>query len=160
MNLRTKLSENCALWEVVKSQTAIRHNLDNTPGQKQFENLKRVAQNCFQPIRDFIGGPLFISSGFRAPKVNKKVGGSDTSSHMRGEALDLDCDYFMTNGVTNREIFEFAIKELEFDQLIWEFGDDDQPAWVHISFADNNRGQILKISTSGTTLLGYKNFDQ
>lgn len=157
MDLKMKLSDNLTLKEALRSTVATRHNLDNTPGENELENLKAVAVNCFQPIRDFIGGPLFVSSGYRAPKVNKLAKGSDTSSHMRGEALDLDCDVFESNGITNKDVFEFAVKELQFDQLIWEYGDDNEPAWVHISYSrTHNRGQILRIDVLGTVLLGNK----
>lgn len=137
------LSSNLSLAEVMKSQTAIRHGIDNTPNEEQLENLKRVAEKIFQPIREHFATPIYVSSGFRCVDLNTRIGGSATSSHCNGEALDLDMDGRGT--VTNRQIFDFVRANLQFDQLIYEFGDDQNPGWVHISIKkDNNRNQVLK----------------
>lgn len=139
------LSNNLSLVEVTKSQTAVRHSIDNTPNAEQMENLKRVAAKIFQPIREHFNTPIYISSGFRCEDLNTRIGGSRTSSHCKGEALDIDMDG--RNSVSNREIFDYVRANLEFDQLIYEFGNDQNPGWVHISYKETgNRNQVLKAS--------------
>ena len=139
-----KLSENLTLAECIKSTTARRLNIDNTPDEWVTENLKQVAINIFQPLRDAFKCPIYVSSGYRGPELNKAIGGSKRSQHMEGRALDLDADVF--GRCTNGEIFRYILNNLTFDTLIWEFGDDDNPDWVHVSFVydGNNRGRVLK----------------
>ncbi len=146
-----KLSNNLSLAEVTKSQTAIRHGIDNNPSAEELENLKRVAERVFQPVREHFATPIYVSSGFRCVELNTRIGGSATSSHCNGEALDLDMDGRGT--ITNKQIFDYVRQTLEFDQLIYEFGDDTNPAWVHVSIRkDNNRNQVLKaIRVNGRT---------
>ena len=135
------LSPNLTLAEVCKSQTAVRLGINNKPDEENvIENLRAVAREVFQPCRDHIGGPLYVSSGYRSRALNDAVGGSKTSQHISGMALDLDADVF--GGATNAEVFRFIKENCTFDQLIWEFGDDDNPDWVHVSFhrwGDNRR---------------------
>ncbi len=137
------LSKNLTLQEAITSQTATRLGIDNTPNERQIENLKLVATHCFQPIRDHFGKPIRVSSGFRSKALNKAIRGSATSDHPKGLALDLQG----TNGIANKEIFDWAKENLDFDQLIWEYGTKKEPAWVHISYRRNskNRRQILYI---------------
>lgn len=150
-----KLSRNLNLSEVTKSQTAVRLGIDNSPNQEELENLKMIAVELFQPCRDHIGGPLYVSSGFRSPKLNAAIGGSKTSSHMKAEALDLDCHYFGVG--SNAELFNFIRENLEFDQLIWEFGNDHEPAWVHVSKTKGkNRGEVLKAYKGANRRTKYK----
>jgi len=104
-----KLSKNLSLKEVIKSSTAIKHGIKNLPNKEQILNLIKTAKNIFQPIRDNFNEPIYISSGFRSKKLNKKVKGSRTSQHRKGQALDLDQDYKNTD-VTNSDIF-YYIKE-------------------------------------------------
>ena len=139
-----KLSENLSVNEVIKSNTAIRRGIDNHPTQEHLESLEDIAENIFQPIREHFRVPIGISSGYRSEALNKAIGGSKTSQHSKGEALDLDADIF--GKITNKEIFEFIKENLVFDQLIWEFGNDNEPNWVHVSFTTRrpNRMQILK----------------
>lgn len=147
-----KLSKNLSLSEVSKSNTATRLGIDNTPSGEHLENIKFLAENIFQPIRDHFGKPIFVSSGYRSEKLNKAIGGASSSQHCKGEALDLDND--ATNDPTNKEIFDYIKDNLEFDQLIWEFGTDKNPNWVHVSVKANgqNRKQILKaVKVSGRT---------
>lgn len=152
-----KLSKNLTLSEVTKSQTAIRRGIDNQPTKEALENLERVARDIFQPCRDLIDGPLYVSSGYRSPELNAAIGGSTTSSHMIGEALDLDCDFFGIG--TNSELFYHIRKNLEFDQLIWEFGDSCEPAWVHVSKRkENNRGEVLRAFRNSSGKVSYKYF--
>ena len=127
-----KLSKNLSLAEVIKSTTAKRLGIDNTPDEWVTENLKKVAEHVFQPVRDHFGRPIFVSSGYRSPDLNVAIGGSKRSQHIQGAALDLDADVF--GGCTNADIFNYIKENLTFDQLIWEFGSDENPDWVHVSF--------------------------
>ena len=139
-----KLSKNLTLKEVTKSDTANRLGIDNTPEDFDIKNLRAIAEEVFQPLRDHFGIPLFVSSGFRSKKLNKAIGGSKYSQHMVGEALDIDADVY--GRVTNRELFMFIKENLIFDQLIWEFGDDDTPDWVHVSYKEKgqNKKQVKR----------------
>jgi zinc D-Ala-D-Ala carboxypeptidase len=139
-----KLSRNLSLAEATKSITAKRLGIDNTPDEWVTENLRQIAVNVFQPIRDALGCPIHVSSGYRSADLNTAIGGSRRSQHVEGRALDLDADVF--RGCTNSEIFNYVRENLEFDQLIWEFGDEDNPDWVHVSFVYDgiNRKRCLK----------------
>jgi len=138
-----KLSENLDLSEITRSESAKRNGISNTPTPEHIENLKALAEKIFQPIREHFKKPIRISSGYRSKELNAKVGGSATSQHSKGQAIDLDND---GTDITNRQIFDFVKDNLPFDQLIYEFGDDDNPNWVHISYNRNGqqRGQVLK----------------
>lgn len=137
-----KLSENLSLSEVTKSNTAIKHGINNTPSDEHLDNLVDVAEKIFQPVRDHFGVPIAVTSGYRSPELNKRIGGSLTSQHSKGQALDIDADVF--GGVTNSEIFDFIRDNLEFDQLINEFPKGNEPSWVHVSYnREGNRGQVL-----------------
>lgn len=147
-----KLSENLTLAEAVKSQTATRLGLSNEPTIEHMENLKAVAKYVFQPIRDYFGKPIAITSGYRSKILNAAIGGSLRSQHSLGQALDLDADVF--GNPTNADIFYFVKDNLEYDQLIWEFGNNEQPDWVHVSYKKegNNRYQNLKaVRVNGKT---------
>ena len=147
-----KLSGNLTLREVIKSNTATFHNIDNTPTEEHLLNLKFIANNIFQPLRDSLG-TIFVSSAYRSEALNTKIKGSKTSQHCEGKALDLDND-FRNGCATNKEIFYYIKDNLEFDQLIWEFGSDEGPSWVHVSCEPNgmNRKQVLKaIKVKGIT---------
>lgn len=139
-----RLSKNLTLKECTKSLTASRLGLKNQPDTPQITNLKLVAEHVFQPLRDHFEVPIYVSSGYRSPKLNRALGGSPTSQHCQGRALDLDADVF--GGVTNAEIFHYIKDCLDFDQLIWEFGDDSNPAWVHVSYKSptENKGRVLR----------------
>jgi len=138
------LTKNLTLAEVTKSTTAKRLGIDNQPDEWTIENLRAVGECIFQPLRDSFGCPIYVSSGYRSPELNKAIGGSLRSQHIQGRALDLDADVF--RGCTNGEIFRFILNNLTFDQLIWEFGDEDNPDWVHVSYVRDglNRGRCLK----------------
>jgi zinc D-Ala-D-Ala carboxypeptidase len=138
-----KLSKNLSLVEFTRSQTAKRRGIDNTPDGEHLEAAKKLAENIFQPIREYFGKPIFISSGYRSEALNKAIGGSATSQHSKGEAIDIDMDGH--GKPTNTEVFYYIKENLDFDQLIWEFGDDENPDWVHVSYKKNgNRKQMLK----------------
>ena len=137
------VSKNISYKEATHSTTAKRLGIDNTPDSEQFSNMIYVAENVFQPIREHFNTLIYISSFFRSEALNKAIKGSINSTHKKGEAMDLDADVY--GGVTNAEIFNYIKDNLEFDQLIWEFGTDEEPAWVHVSLSKRtNRNQILK----------------
>ena len=137
-----KLSTNLSLAEVTKSATAIKHGIANEPTVQHLINLKAVANNIFQPCRDYFGKPLAVTSGYRSEALNDLIGGSKRSQHSKGEALDLDAEVF--GGLTNKELFLYIKDHLEFDQLIGEFPNDlGEFAWVHCSYAEVNRGEVL-----------------
>lgn len=136
------LSKNLSLAEVTKSATAIKKGISNEPTKEHLENLKAVAENIFQPLRDYFGVPIAVTSGYRSAELNAIIGGSSTSQHCKGEAIDLDADVY--GSLTNAEVFGYLREHADFDQLIWEFGDEHNPAWVHCSYKQNNRGQVLR----------------
>ena len=141
-----QLSEHLSLNEVTTSGTTKRLGIDNTPTPEHLANLKLVAEKIFEPIRKHFGKPIKVSSGYRSKALNAAVPGlSLTSQHCSGEALDLDQDG-MTTGITNKMVFEYVKNNLNFDQLIWEFGTDSNPDWVHVSWESTGkqRKQILK----------------
>ena len=147
-----KLSNYVSLAEVTRSDTAKRKGIDNSPTEEHLENLKTICVDVFDKVREHFGVPLYISSGYRSAALNKAIGGSATSDHNNGRALDLDQDGH-GNGVTNADVFNFIKDNLEFDQLIWEFGSSQNPDWVHVGYRKGaNRKQILKaIKDSGKT---------
>ncbi len=147
-----KISPNLNLAEITRSDTAKRHGIDNTPTPEHLENFKLLADKVFEPIREHFKTPIFISSGYRSKELNVFIKGSTSSQHCTGQAIDIDMDG--SNGeVTNRMVFDFIKNKLDFDQLIWEFGTDFNPDWVHVSYVKGkNRKQKLKaIRTSGKT---------
>lgn len=132
--------------ELTKSPTATKLHIDNTPNQEQLKNLELLVDNILDPLREKYAHPITVTSGFRCLKLNTSIGGSKTSQHMKGQAADI-------KGYDNKKLFEEA-KKLNFDQLIWEFGNDEQPAWIHISYnPTKNRHQILKaVKVGGKTI--------
>ena len=148
-----KISKNLSVREVTKSNTASRYGIANVPNNEQLENLKVIAREIFQPLREHFKVPIGVSSGYRSELLNTAIKGSLTSHHCKGMALDLDAD--MYGQITNKDIFLYVLENLEFTQLIWEFGNDDEPNWVHIGYDPNNlKREVLKIAT-GT---GYKKY--
>lgn len=149
-----QLSKHLSLNEVTTSGTAKRLGIDNSPTTEHLTNLKLVAEKIFEPIREHFGKPIKVSSGYRSKALNEATpGASKTSQHSTGEALDLDQDG-MTTGVTNKMVFEYIKNNLNFDQLIWEFGTDTNPDWVHVSYESTGkqRKQILKaVRVNGAT---------
>lgn len=160
MSKQPKISPHISYKEAIYSQTAVRKGLDNTPSSVELDNMKYVATECFEPIRNHFGRAIPVSSFFRNKKVNAAIGGSSTSDHIKGFSIDMDVDVYDDDTFTNKHIFEWAKENLVFDQLIWEFGDDDNPAWVHISKRKgHNRGEVKKIlKGTGYTLLEIKDF--
>ena len=144
-----KLSDNLSVAEVTKSTTATRLGIDNTPTVSHLIALKEVADNIFEPLRLHFGVPIGVSSGYRGKELNEAIGGSKRSQHCHGQALDLDADIYGV--ITNADIFNRIKNHLDFDQLIWEFGTDNEPSWVHVSYVPDglNRGEILKAYSEG-----------
>ena len=137
------ISKHISNKEGVYSITAIRRGIDNTPDEEQLNNMELIADNVFEPLRAYVGGPIKINSFFRSPDLNTAIGGSKTSQHCKGLAMDID-DTF--GRMTNAEMYHWIKENLDFDQMIWEFGTDTQPNWVHISFIseEENRNKCLK----------------
>lgn len=139
-----KISKYLTYNEAIKSPTAKRLGIENEPSPEQLENMKYVAREIFDPVRDFVGGPLHASSFFRSKELNDAVpGSSKTSQHMTGEAIDIDADTYGYG--TNAEIFEFIRTGLIFDQVINEYPDKiGNPSWIHVSKRrTGNRGEVL-----------------
>ena len=137
------ISEHISYKEGVYSRTATRLDIDNEPNDEQMNNMCLIAQEVFEPLRMWVGGPIKINSFFRSPKLNKAIGGSTKSQHCHGQAIDID-DTF--GRATNAEMYDFIKEHLDFDQMIWEFGDEDNPDWVHVSYVseDKNRNKCLQ----------------
>jgi len=138
-----KISEHISFKEAIKSNTALRRGINNKPDDYQITNMVNIAHNVFEPLREWVGGPIKINSMFRCEELNEAIGGSSRSQHCEGRAIDLD-DTFGYK--TNAEMFDYIRKNLSFDQLIWEFGDDNNPAWIHVSYIseDENRGRVMR----------------
>lgn len=135
-----------SLNEFLRSQTASRLNITEqfNPPPTVVKNLQLLVDNVLDPLREAIGEPIIISSGYRCPKLNASIpGSSKTSQHMTGEAADIEATGLMTNADLFRKIQEL---NLPFDQMIWEFGTKQNPAWIHVSFSSRHRRQILHIS--------------
>jgi zinc D-Ala-D-Ala carboxypeptidase len=135
------LTANFTLAEMIKSETALRHDMDNTPGETEIANLKALAENVLQPVRDHFGKGVKVNSGFRHPEVNAKVGGSKTSDHCQGQAADIEIP-----GVANADLAQWIVDNLDFRQVILEFYTPGVPdsGWVHVSYvAGDNKKQVL-----------------
>lgn len=139
-----QLTKNFTLEELLRSSTATRRGYKEqfNPGPEVISNLQGLCTNILQPLREIIKMPVFVSSGYRCERLNKAVGGVKGSQHLTGEAADLQA----VGSMENRELFE-AIKnsKLAYDQLLWEYGDENNPDWVHVSFSLRNRRQVLII---------------
>jgi len=137
------LTDNFSLEELTHSITALNKGIDNTPDAMATACLRMLAVKVLQPAREYLGQPISISSGYRSPKLNKIIGGAKYSQHVKGEAADIIC-------ADNAVIFDFIRNNLDFDQLIWEFGDENQPAWIHVSYSPgSNRREVLKALKKG-----------
>jgi hypothetical protein len=148
-----KLSAHLDLSEVIRSESAKRNGISNMPIALHIENFKLLAEKVFEPVRVHFGCPIHISSGYRSAELNRCIGGSSTSQHCYGEAIDIDMDG-STSGVTNKMVFDYIKDNLEFDQLINEF----DYSWVHVSYESTGkqRKQVLDaIRVNGKTT--YKN---
>ena len=142
---------NLALSECIKSRTAIKYGIDNTPNIAELEAIKLTAEKIFTPIREHFNVPIHISSFFRCPELNSTIGGSTTSAHCLGLAMDIDQDN-KNSKVTNKMIFDYIRGNMEFDQLINEY----DYSWVHIGIRPDqkdNRNQVMRaIKRNGKTV--------
>ena len=136
-----KLSTHLDLSEVIRSDSAKRNGISNMPTEEHIANFMLLAEKIFEPVREHFGVPIRISSGYRSKELNAKIGGSATSQHCKGQAVDIDMD---GTSLTNKQVFDYIKDNLPFDQLIWEFGNEDNCDWVHVSYVPNGRKQILK----------------
>ena len=142
------LSKHVTLAEFENSPTATTHGINNKMSESQIASAKLLCENVFEPLRIYLNTPIKISSGFRCVQLNKMIKGSSTSQHTKGEAMDIKID---------AKGFHFIKDKLDFDQLIWEFGNDEQPSWVHVSYSSKNRKQVLKATKkNGKTI--YSNY--
>lgn len=132
------ISKHITYDEATLSPTSIRLKIDNTPSPEQLIKMKEVAEACFEPLRAWYGKPIKVNSFFRCDALNKAVGGSTTSQHSKGEAIDMSAG----SKVENKKLFDWCKANLKFDQLINEY----DYSWVHISFrVGGNRNQTLVI---------------
>lgn len=140
-----KISEHLDLSEIIRSDSAKRAGISNMPTPQHIENFKKLAENIFEKIRNNFNVPIHISSGYRSAELNKLIGGASTSQHSKGEAIDIDMDG-SSNGVTNKMVFDYIKNNLNFDQLIFEYGTESNPDWVHVSYSSSGtqRKQILR----------------
>ncbi len=141
------ISKNFTLAELCNSAAAKRFGINNNPDDKVIKNLELLAKNILQPIRDHFDKAIHVVSGYRSPGLNKKVGGASNSQHLIGQAVDIDND---NTDISNAEIFNYIKENLKFDQLIWEFGNDESPDWVHVSYSAKPRKQILRAYKDGS----------
>ena len=145
------LTANFSLAEMVKSETALRHDMDNTPGEAEIENLKRLAEKVLQPVRDHYGKGVKVNSGYRHPEVNAKVGGSKTSDHCKGQAADIEIP-----GVPNADLAKWVAENLDFTQVILEFYTQGIPdsGWVHVSYdpANLKKQTLTAVKQNGKTV--------
>ena len=146
-----KISKHISYKEATRSATALRLGIENVPNEYQLQNMEMVAKHVFEPLREAVDAPIKINSFFRCEELNKAIGGSTKSQHCQGRAIDIDDVY---GNVSNAFMYYYIKDNLDFDQLIWEFGTDHNPDWVHVSYvdADSNRKRCLKaIRENGKT---------
>lgn len=150
------ISKHISWKEGTYSRTGERRGLENTPNDDQIKCMKAIAENVFEPLRAYVGGPIKINSMFRGEPVNTAIGGSKRSQHMKGQALDLD-DTF--GRMTNAEMYHFIKDHLDFDQLIWEFGNDENPNWIHVSYVEhreNRKKLTVALKRNGKTVYEHR----
>lgn len=138
-----KISKHISYKEGVYSRTAERLGLKNDPSDDHLANMKIIAEKVFEPLRVHVGGPIKINSFYRGPELNKAIGGSSKSQHCHGQAIDIDDTY---GNASNAEMYNWIKANLDYDQMIWEFGTDENPNWVHVSYVspESNRNRCLK----------------
>ena len=136
------ISKHVTYKEGVYSNTATRLGLKNEPTEAHLSNMELLSEKVFEPLRTHVNGPIKINSFYRGPKLNKAIGGSEKSQHCNGQAMDIDDTY---GYMTNADMFKYIKNNLSFDQMIWEFGDDENPDWIHVSYVNEeaNRNRCL-----------------
>ena len=140
-----KISNHISFAESTRSNTASRLGISNIPDADTIDNMRNLAEKVFEPLREWVGEPIKINSFYRSPELNKAIGGSKNSQHCKGQAIDIDDTYC---SALNSEMFTYIKNNLDFDQLIWEFGNASNPDWVHVSYVspEENRNRILTAS--------------
>jgi len=138
-----KISDHISYKEATRSNTALRRGIENIPDVEELENMKLIAEKVFEPLRKWVGGPIKINSFYRSPELNVAIGGSKKSQHCHGQAIDIDDTYGYRS---NASMFKHIRYNMDYDQIIWEFGDDKNPAWVHVSYVseEKNRHRCLQ----------------
>jgi len=137
------ISKHISYKEATHSNTALRRGIENIPDVEELENMKLIAEEVFEPLRKWVGGPIKINSFYRSPELNVAIGGSKKSQHCHGQAIDIDDTY---GHRSNASMFKHIRYNMDYDQIIWEFGDDKNPAWVHVSYVseEKNRHRCLQ----------------
>ena len=140
-----RISKHISYKEATNSNYAKKYKIANKPNEEHIENMELLAEKVFEPLREWVGCPIRVNSMFRSEKLNSALKGSKTSSHMKGQAMDITS----MGGKTNLEMFNFIKDNLDFDQLIWEFG--SEPKWLHVSYNNekDNRKQVLVTKKRG-----------
>ena len=138
-----KISDYITYAEAIHSNTAKRKGIDNTPSEAQVEAMRLLAEKIFEPLRKWVGGPIKVNSFFRSETLNESIGGASSSQHCKGQAIDIDDVY---GRKTNADMYHWIQQNLDYDQMIWEFGTDMQPNWIHVSYVseEKNRNKCLK----------------
>ena len=138
-----KISDHITYAEAIHSNTAKRRGIDNTPNEVQVLSMKLLADKIFEPLREWVGGPIKVNSFFRSVPLNEAIGGAASSQHCKGQAIDIDDVYGYK---TNAEMYKWIQENLDYDRMIWEFGTDTQPNWIHVSYVskEENRNKCLK----------------
>ena len=138
-----KISDHISYAEAIHSNTAKRRGIDNTPNEVQVLSMKLLADKIFEPLREWVSGPIKVNSFFRSTALNEAIGGAASSQHCKGQAIDIDDVY---GRKTNADMYHWIQMNLDYDQMIWEFGTDVQPNWIHISYVskEENRNKCLK----------------
>lgn len=141
------ISKHISWAEAIRSKTAEKKEIENEPGQQEIVAMKKLAKEIFEPLREWAGEPIRVNSFYRSPELCEAIGSKATSQHTKGQAIDIDA----LGDKTNADLFHYIKDNLDFDQLIWEFGDDENPDWVHVSYVsqNGNRKRILKAVKKG-----------
>lgn len=149
------ISKHISKKEGTFSNTATRKGIDNVPGSEELQNMELIAEKIFEPLRKAANGPIKINSFYRSVELNKAIGGSSKSQHCQGRAIDVDDVH---GYMSNKEMYNYIKNNLDFDQLIWEFGTEDNPDWVHVSYVDvdNNRRRCLQAYKDDNNKTCYK----
>ena len=148
MNL---ISKHITYKEATRSVTALRLGIENVPNEYELQNMELIAEKVFEPLRRAVNGPIKINSFFRCEELNKAIGGSSKSQHCQGRAIDIDDVY---GYVSNSYMYYYIKDNLDFDQLIWQFGTDTDHDWVHVSYVDgdsNRKRCLLAYKENGKT---------
>ena len=141
------ISKHISWREASHSATAEKKEIENTPNEVAVQNMKKLAKNVFEPLREWAAEPIRVNSFYRSIDLNDAIKGSRTSQHTKGQEIDIDA----LGDKTNADLFHYIKDNLPFDQLIWEFGDDENPDWIHVSYVgpSGNRGNVLRAVKKG-----------